>query len=129
MSATNTQYTPGQFVDDNEFLWRRIHSSWIKQYDDGQYVPSSAAFKGKDISVDIASKTTPEKSIRDSAALAGFLAAVPKKLGHQVVEAPVPDNPAHALIMGKITRSEAHMIVNSSEWVIKPKHLSNKCSN
>lgn len=121
MSATKTHHTPQQFVDDKESLWRRIHSSWIKRYDDGTCCPSSAAFKGKDISVDVASKTNPQKSIRNSAALAGFLAEVPKKLGHQVVEAPVPDNPAHALIMGKVTRTEARAIVNASEWVVGPK--------
>lgn len=121
MSSTEIDFTPEQIVDENESLWRRIHYSWIKLCDDGTYCPSSAAFRGKkDISVDIASKTTPEKSIRNSAALVAFLAAIPKKLGHEVIEAPVPDNPAHALIIGKITRAEARKIVNASEWVIKP---------
>ena len=120
MSSTEIDFTPEQIVDENESLWRRIHYSWIKRFDDGNYYPSSAAFKGKDISVDIASKTTLKKSIRNSAALVAFLAAIPKKLGHEVIEAPVPDNPAHALIMGKIKRAEAHTIFNASEWVLKP---------
>ena len=121
MSVTSHTHYKEQLVDDKESLWRRIHFSWIKRCDDGTCCPSSAAFKGKNISVDVASKTNPQKSIRNSAALAGFLAAVPKGLGHQVVEAPVPDNPAHALIMGKVTRMEARKIVNASAWVVGPK--------
>jgi hypothetical protein len=121
MSGTNVSYSDQQLVDDSESLWRRIHFSWIKKKTNRIYSPSSAAFKGIDISVDIASKTTPQKSIRDSAALAGFLASVPKRLGHQVVEAPLPDNLAHALIKGKITRAKARKIADSSKCIIEPK--------
>lgn len=118
MNATETDFTVEQIVDGNESLWRRIHHTWIKQCDDGTYRPSSAAFKSKDVSVDIASKTTPKKSIKNSKALAAFLAAVPKKLGHEVYEDPMPDNSAHAVIVGKIKRREAREIANACEWVI-----------
>ena len=120
MSLTIAFYNKQHLVNDSESLWRRIHVSWVKKNPQNMYCPSSAAFKGTDISVDIASKTTPQKSIRNSTALAGFLAAVPKKLGHQVIEAPIPDNAAHALIKGKITKAEAHQIATSCNWVIEP---------
>ena len=107
-------------VDEQEDLWHRIHKSHIK-IENGIVRPSSAAFKGNDVSVDIGRKTTPQKSIGDSAALAGFKASVPIQLGHRVVEDPIiPENPAHALILGKINKRKARLIRDNSEWVIKP---------
>jgi hypothetical protein len=108
-------------VDGSESLWRGIHKLQIKTNPDGTYCPSSGAFRSKDLSVDIASKTTPEKSINNFDALSGFLAEVPIKLGYQVIEDPVEDNDAHALIKGNITKTHAKKIANSSEWIIEPK--------
>jgi hypothetical protein len=108
-------------VDGSESLWRGIHKFQIKPNSDGTYRPSSGAFKSTDLSVDIASKTTPEKSINNFAALSGFLAEVPIKLGYLVIEDPVEDNDAHALIKGNITKTNAKKIANSCEWIIEPK--------
>ena len=111
---------------------RGIHQDQIKENLDGTFRPSSGAFKSTDLSVDIASKSTPEKSIRNFAALSGFLAKVPIKLGYNVIEAPVKDvegvedNDAHAIIKGKIKGSHAKKIANASEWVVKPKLESKK---
>ena len=124
MSTSGIDFTSGQIVDGNESLWRRIHRTWIKKCDNGICRPSSAAFKSKDVSVDIASKTTPTESIRDSDALASVLASVPKNLGHEVYEAPIkddpklPDNPAHAIIAGKINQRKAREIAKACKWVV-----------
>jgi len=121
MSVTNPTHHKEQFVDESESLWRGIHKSQIKKKLDGTYRPSSGAFKSTDISVDIASKTTPGKSIRNFAALSGFLAEVPIKLGYPVIEYPMEGNDAHALIKGKIKSRHATKIANASEWVVGPK--------
>ena len=90
----------------------------------------SGAFKGRDISVDLASKTTPQNSIRDSLGLAGFKAMIPINLGHRVVEDPIvddpiiPDNPAHALILGFIDKKKARRIIENSQWIIDPGNKS-----
>lgn len=125
MNVAETGFTTEQIVDGKETLWRRIIHKWIKQLGDGKRRTSSAAFKGfEDVSVDIASKTTKEKSIRGCPALAAFLAEVPKKLDHEVYEKPIiddpeqPDNPAHAIISGKIKKSAARKIANACEWAI-----------
>ena len=110
-------------VDEQEDLWRRIHASQIVPNSEGGYRPMSGAFKGNNISVDIGRKTNPNKSIGDSAALAGFKAAIPISLGHRVVEDPIPENPAHSLILGNIDKKKARIIVGNSKWVIEPKNL------
>jgi hypothetical protein len=121
MSVIIPTHHKEQFVDESESLWRGISKFQIKRNPDGIYRPSSGAFKSTDLSVDIASKTTPEKSVRNFAALSGFLAEVPIKLGYLVIEDPMKDNDAHALIKGKIKQGHAKIIANSSEWVIEPK--------
>ncbi len=121
MSAISPSHDKEKFVDEGESLWRGIHKFQIKKKLDGTYRPSSGAFKSTDLSVDIASKTTPEKSIRNFAALSGFLAKVPIKLGYPVIEDPVEGNNAHALIKGKIKSGHSTKIANASKWVVEPK--------
>jgi hypothetical protein len=121
MSVTSPTHREEQFVDESESLWRGIHKFQIKPNSDGTYRPSSGAFKSTDPSVDIASKTTPEKSIRNFAALSGFLAEVPIKLGYPVIEDPEEGNDAHAFIKGNIKKGDAKKIANASEWVVSPK--------
>jgi len=121
MSVTSPTHYKEQFVDESESLWRGICEFQIKKKLDGTYRPSSGAFKSTDLSVDIASKSTHEKSIRNFAALSGFLAEVPIKLGYPVIEDPMEGNDAHALIKGKIKGGHATKIANASEWVVGPK--------
>lgn len=110
-------------VNENEVLLRRIHYSHIRHDKSGECIPSSAAFKCRDLSVDIKSKTTPEKSLGFSSALSGFKATVPIRLGYEVVEDPLPQNPAHAIILGSINRRNARLIRDECYWVIEPKIL------
>lgn len=121
MDITNTDHSAKQLISDNESLWRRIAAPWITPGEIGTYCTSSAAFKGVDISVDIASKSTPERSIKTSAGLVGFLAKVPISLGYPVLEDPIPENPAHALIKGKIRRRHAKLLANACQWIIEPR--------
>lgn len=126
----NTSYENHTDVDENEDLWRRIHSNQIVPDGKGGLRPMSGAFKGRDISVDLASKTTPQKSIRDSLGLTEFKATIPINLGHRVVEDPIvddpiiPDNPAHALILGVIDKKKARIIIDNSHWIINPRNES-----
>ena len=62
MSVTGPIHYNEKFVDERESLWRGIHQDQIKENLDGTFRPSSGAFKSTDLSVDIASKSTPEKS-------------------------------------------------------------------
>ena len=113
-----------QPVDDDEDLFRRLTvPNQIKHNQDGSLSTSSAVYRSRfdDISVDIASKTTPEESIKNAFALIGILAKEPKGLGYPVVEDPFEGNPAHALIKGKITKSHAKKLAKASSWIIEPR--------
>jgi len=129
MDITNTPHSVKKSVGDNESLWRRIYNNprfpQYKSDDKGGYRVSSAAFKDRnnELSVDIASKTTIEKCLAGPPrgdALASIKAKIPKGLGHSVIEDPLPDNQAHALIMGKITGSHAKTLASACQWVIEP---------
>lgn len=108
-------------VHEQEDLWRRVHSSQIVPNKKGGCRPMSGAFRDRELSVDIASKTTPEKSIAGSASLASFSAGIPKRQGYRVVEDPIiPTNPAHALVLGPINQTHRREIASKCVWVIPP---------
>jgi hypothetical protein len=129
----------GKEVDPSEFLYRSIitcgASRQIK-YDEvkGIWRPSSYAFSDArgELSVDIASKTTPEESLRrrpKSGALATFQAEIPISLKYPVEEDPIkndpdkPDNPAHALVLSgnkPMTHSHRRIIAQQCSWAIPP---------
>jgi hypothetical protein len=122
-----------QVADDEELFRRLTVRNQLAKNTDGTYRPSSAVYRSTlgDISVDIASKTTPEESIKDAIALIGIFAKEPKELGYPVVEDPIEENldsgieenQAHALIKveGKMTQSHARRLVRVSSWVIQPR--------
>ncbi len=115
-----------QQVADDERLFRRLTvQNQLAKNTDGSYRPSSAVYRSTlgDISVDIASKTTPEESIKGAIALIGIFAKEPKELGYPVIEEPIEENQAHALIKvgGRMCQSHARKLVRVSSWVIQPR--------
>ena len=115
-------------VSDNERLWRRVHpSDIIRDPESKELRPTSAAFRpSEEMSVDIASLTTPEAVLSNYPhhSLIEFTAGIVRKEGGIVVRDPLPDNPSHALVCGKnpegrLTKSQAKKIQQSSKWVIR----------
>jgi hypothetical protein len=113
-------------VREDEELWIGVVPQHVKWDSDGSCRPNSATFlsKTRDISVFLASRTTPERCMRLNRSWAG-LAAVPAALviglGHPVVEDPQPGNPAHAEILGRITKSHRKELARAARWVMIPK--------
>ena len=93
-----------RFPIDNPFFWK-----WVGD----RKVPTSAAFKtkpGEDgLSVEIAHLTTADISIQDPLKfnLALLQASVPMEIGLVCIHNPLPNNNAHALIVGENTKSIA----------------------
>lgn len=96
-------------IQDEDWLLRRVFftdPNYVK--DDGTV--TSLAFKPRGgesgLSVDIERLTTYEKSIQDRSRFRLFhlQASVPRQIGLDVIHDRLPDNPAHALITGQITR-------------------------
>ncbi len=99
-------------ITEEDNLYRRFPLSDKPKYsvfwkiENGQKIPSSAAFKTKrdedGLSVDIEKLTTPEKSCGNTEdyGLVSFSAEVPLEKGHSCIHDPKEDNKAHALILG-----------------------------
>lgn len=127
-------------VAPTELLYRGVAEGQIVfDSERGIQRPSSAAFIDRrgPLSVDIASKTTPEESLQRlprSIALASFSALLSIEMGYQVLEDPVfdrpglKDNPAHALIASMdgdkpITKAHARILARKSCWAIPPNNI------
>jgi hypothetical protein len=115
----------GIVIDEKTGIPRQI--KWDKNTN--KYRLSSAAFhdsKGK-LSVDIASKTTPQESLQrleKSRALACIMAKHPIDLGYCVIEDPIKNNPAHALILSgekEISKKHQKKLAQKCQWAIPPK--------
>jgi hypothetical protein len=95
-------------VEDGDALYWRLVEQFVK----GDGSVSSAAFKvnskpDNQISTDLARLTTPQESVnrvgRAGFLLGALLANGPRALGFEVRHDPLPDNPAHTLIVGENT--------------------------
>ena len=81
----------------------------------GGYRPSSFAFKrtGQALSVDFGSLSTPEQTrdrdINRPFHVAAFTAGVARFVGCKVARAPLPDNPAHGLVIGNHERDDGSL--------------------
>jgi hypothetical protein len=106
MNSTDQGSPNHKPVDVNETLYRGVTSDQlIDDHKLKRQRPSSVAFSDKfgKLSVDQASKTTPEESLKrlsKSKAVANFPAQIPINFDYDVVEDPIiEENPAHALIL------------------------------
>lgn len=103
---------PDYSITNTDFLYRRFSILDEPNYavfwklENGKKIPSSAAFKTKPnengLSVDIAALTTPEITVGNSNefGVAEISAETPINLGYICKHDPMPDNQAHALIVG-----------------------------
>jgi hypothetical protein len=106
-------------------LLRRIHPEQvIEDKNTGQRRPSSAAFKDPNLSVDIepllqAAGLDWRFSLKDhpSFSLVRFSEQSAKGQGLTVVRKPLPENPAHAEVVGKKTQGKANALRDAAEWV------------
>lgn len=103
---------PDYLITNTDFLYRRFSILDEPNYavfwklENGRKIPSSAAFKTKPnengLSVDIAALTTPQTTVGNANefGVAEIPAATPINLGYVCRHDPMPDNNAHALIVG-----------------------------
>lgn len=115
-------------VSNDDFLYRRVHPTQVKK--DGTV--STAAFTDPELSVDIASLSSAEKSLRRAKSDEYGLAKLAVKevravtVAQEVLHWPVILNYSHALVKGKKTTSakkQLAQVANNAGWEIKPKSL------
>lgn len=106
-----------QEIADVDALYRRIHPLQVK---DG--MPTSAAFKDAELSVDLARLTTLERSLTGylSHGLASIAAGYARSLEQTVLHDPRETNPAHALVKGNKTPRIARSLARSAKWEALP---------
>jgi hypothetical protein len=127
MQDTPIQPDDDRTIPDAEGLWRRIHPSWIvPDRETGGWRVSSAAFIDRrgELSVDLASLTTVEWSLAGypEHSLAEVKVAVIREKGYGVVRDPLPENAAHALVRGRMTKAYAREIARATLWkVLRPR--------
>lgn len=106
-----------QEIADVDGLYRRMHPLQVK---DG--MPTSAAFKDAELSVDLARLTTLERSLMGYPlhGLASITAGYARFLGQTVFHDPLEANPAHALVKGNKTPHIARSLARSAKWEALP---------
>lgn len=124
-------------LEDEDRTFRRIpyNPHQIVRGSDGQYRPSSAAFKdhpnGTPMSIDIESKLH-EHDLDEAFCLAGYekthaLAAIQlreiRALGLGVTHEPLDDNPAHGHVHGEKVKKIRRSLSKSIEWIIFEPHM------
>ena len=123
MSHLQRQWIDDKTIPDTEGLWRHINTTIkgliVKDPKTGKDRPSSSVFRDKsgELSVDLASLTTVEKSLASKLdfIIAEIKAKIPREMGYAIVRAPQPDNSAHALICGRITKAHAREMAKSAK--------------
>ena len=125
-------YTDDPSILDSAVLWRRI-PPWHCVRDENFDVvrPSSAAFEnhpdGSPMSVlraEIVQRTgrNAEDTLAGHTdyALSAFTAGLARHYKQVVAPEPQDDEPAHAVVFGKKTKSVRKALAKGSEWVIPP---------
>lgn len=109
-------------VPDGDFLYRRIPADWQK----GPTEISSAAFTDSEMSVDLSSLTSPEKSWRRARNSEFGLARIPvaimckAPIPQEVKHWPVISNWAHSLVLGKKTPGPMRKFFKENAEIVIP---------
>ena len=119
-------------IPDASDLWRRIHPTWVI-YDENlrAWRVSSQAFnddsEGGPMSVVLAPEVLAAgRTSKDILArfmgysLAAVKAALARELNQGVKRAPEPDEPAHAVVVGKKTSSVRKSFSRGARWEVPP---------
>jgi hypothetical protein len=114
-------------ITDDQALWRRIHPEQVV-FDNNlnRRRPTSQAFNNTSgtsgMSVDIADETTVQDTLKGypEHLLVEFEVRLARQLNQGVVREPLPDNPAHAEVMGKKKKSVQKGFYTGCRWVVGP---------
>ena len=112
--------TAGESLGDDELLWRRVHPTHIT--DGGG---SSAAFTGREMSVDVASiQVEMARTLKEGAGVAELPTKAARSLNQQVVSQLEEDNSAHAIVRGDKPKSVRRKLSEASRFVSRNEILS-----
>lgn len=111
-------------IPDDAVLWRRIHPDHVVDDDNlGRKRPTTAAFRDDELSVVVAKADRDPQSVLiglEKFSLVSIIAGTARALGLEVSPDPTGDEPAHALILGRKTRSIQNALAKAAVWVVGP---------
>ena len=119
-------------IADEAPLWRRVPPCHvIFDQNLGRFRPSSAAFEnhpnGTPMSVLLGGELVDSGRSAESIlsgyhdfSLVSFPALVARNNGQAIVRRPLPDEPAHAEVVGRKSGAVKKALVRASEWVVPP---------
>lgn len=119
-------------IADSEELWRRVHPTQIVPDENtGLRRPSSAAFSDPSdgtpmsiylSSIVIQSGRTPRELLSDhqDVGLVGLRAHQVRELGLGVARDPLPNEPAHGIVIGAKTKQIQRKLARCARWIVGP---------
>ena len=115
-------------IRDDERLLRRIHPDHVNWDDNGDPNISSAAFRDKELSVNLASVMEeagrePRDAVRGYAGfgLASVTAAHARSLNQAVARDPTLEEPAHGVVYGEKKRAGVYRkLRDRAQWIERP---------
>jgi hypothetical protein len=118
-------------IADGTDLWRRIHPEWIVQDESGRIRPSSQAFtndpRGDPMSVylepQVRGTGRTAKDILEpypGYSLASITAGLARANKQGVKPDPLPEEPAHGVVVGRKTGAVRRAFAKGASWVVAP---------
>lgn len=125
-------YVDDPSIANDAVLWRRIHPTWkVRDDNSGGWRVTSAAFDdsrdGSPLSVLLAA-VVRESGRGPADVLSGFTgyflasltAGDARRCGQGIARTPEPDEPAHASVFGRKTKSIKRKLADAAGWIIGP---------
>ena len=132
MPQPQSSYVDDPTTGDDAPLWRRVPPRHFV-FDDnlGIWRPSSAAFEdhpdGSPMSVVLGQEVLAEGRTTDSVldgydefGLVSFPAELARVAGQGIMRRPLAEEPAHAEVFGKKTRSVKKALAKNCQWLVAP---------
>ncbi len=129
-----TSYEDDTSIRDSDDLWRRIFPKWIvPDKNTGGTRLSSQAFEdsrdGTPMSVVLADIVKASGRVVDDLltsfglayGMASITAGLARGCSQKVCRAPVPEEEAHAYVVGKKTKSVKNRLVDGAVWLVDPR--------
>jgi hypothetical protein len=111
-------------IPDPEDLLRRVVDEFYKPDGTGGMRLASSVFSAPELSVDLGSLSTPAETFwrggLEAIGVIAITAGQARGVGKIIVRDPEPDDPAHALACGELSKRKRRDLRELARWLIHP---------